>query len=411
MEDEKNAEFKSAPEEEQTALPVPAPVTEEVSKSAEKSEPEAAPKRPSGILSRIAGAAFSVIFCGVSLFYMTARAIDDVSRLTSSGADKLLVSEVFGAPSPERAPKETDADAETSAPPDSEMTEETGQAADPLQVGATYPVEYESLANYDVLTDLFNETSYTPDIPTLTAEKCGVGQLKTIQNKYGADAPLVLIVHTHGTEAYSDGISYEEGESFRTEDTSKNVVAVGDVMETVLRAEGIGVIHSREMFDRLSYSESYSNSFAAVASFLSEYPSISYVIDVHRDSVFRQNGACVATEASAADKPSAQVMIVVGTDEGGADHPTWEKNLSLAMNVQSAMASLEPSVPRKVNLRSAAFNQGLSSGSLLLEVGSCGNTLAEAKRAAVVAALSISRAIKGDGPSLDLKEAISLFAP
>ncbi len=409
MEDEKNAGGEALPEEEEVRLPVPADNVSEEKESVETGGAQTDEKRPSGMLSRIAGALFSVIFCGVSLFYMTARAIDDVSRLTSSGADRLLMTEVFGAPAPETAEETAPPlDTETAAP--AAETEKANAAKEPPG-GVTYPVEYESLANYALLTELFNETSYTPDIASLAAKKYGVGMLKELQSKYGADAPVVLIVHTHGTEAYSNGVSYTPDESFRTEDVSKNVVAVGDVMETVLRAEGIGVVHSREMFDRLSYSESYSNSYAAVASFLAEYPSISYVIDVHRDSVFRENGACVATEATAGDEPSAQVMIVVGTDEGGANHPSWEKNLSFAMNVQSAMASLEPSVPRKVDLRSAAFNQGLSSGSLLFEIGSCGNTLAEAKRAAAVAALSLARAIKGDGPSLGVDEAIALFSP
>ena len=409
MEDEKSTVIEFPSEAEQTALPVPAGEVREEKETEETSGAQTPQKRSPGIISRIAGGAFSIIFCGLSLFYMTARAVDDVSRLTSNGADRLLAAEVYGAPAPETHD-------ETEAPPDTEtpaVAEDTKEApvAETAHESNTYPIEYESLANFDLTTDLFNETSYSPDLPAVSAKKCGVGKLKELQGKYGADAPVVLIVHTHGTEAYSNGVSYSADESFRTEDASQNVVAVGDVMETVLRAEGIGVIHSREMFDRSSYSESYSNSYAAVASFLAEYPSISYVIDVHRDSVFRQNGACVATDATVCGEPSAQVMIVVGTDEGGANHPTWEKNLSLAMNVQSAMASLEPSVPRKVDLRSAAFNQGLSSGSLLFEIGSCGNTLSEAKRAAAVAALSLAWAIKGDEPSLGVKEAVALSAP
>ena len=87
-------------------------------------------------------------------------------------------------------------------------------------------------------------------------------------------------------------------------------------------------------------------------------------------------------------------MIVVGTDEGGADHAEWDKNLSLALQIQkNCFSSFSESLARSINLRSAAFNQGLSSGSLLLEIGSCGNTLDEAKRCAVLTALSIAKAI------------------
>lgn len=359
---------------------------------------------------KILNAALSVLFCGVSLLYMAVTALDGAGKI-ASGADRLLISEVYGAA--DTAPETEDTDAtdkpkvspETEAPPD--VPPDTAPAAEDGEL----PVERESLANYDLMTDLFNETSYTPDLAAAASGKDGVGLSEALYKKYGADAPIVLIVHTHGTEAYSNGSSYSADESFRTEDTSKNVVAVGDVMEKVLRSEGVNVIHCREMFDRESYSESYAKSYAAVASYLKEYPSIAYVIDVHRDSVFRENGACVATAATVGDKPSAQAMIVVGTDEGGANHPGWQKNLSLAMNIQSAMASLEESVPRKVNLRIAAFNQGLCPGSLLFEIGSCGNTLAEAKRAAVVAALGIASAVTGDEPSFGAAEAAELFAP
>ena len=184
---------------------------------------------------------------------------------------------------------------------------------------------------------------------------------------------------------------------------------MGEVITQILEAEGINVIHCTELFDAESYRESYSRSYAAVSGYIEKYPSISYVFDIHRDSVFREDKTNVASYASYDGLQCAQVMIVVGTDEGGADHPHWEDNLSLALNIQDNMVSIEESIPRKVNLRSAAFNQGLCSGSLLFEIGSCGNTLTEAKRAAVVTALAVSSAVKGEKSTVNLDKLMEMY--
>ena len=46
------------------------------------------------------------------------------------------------------------------------------------------------------------------------------------------------------------------------------------------------------------------------------------------------------------------------------------------------MAALEPTLPRPINLRAQRFNQHLTPCSLLVEVGTSGNTLQEAIRGA-----------------------------
>lgn len=77
----------------------------------------------------------------------------------------------------------------------------------------------------------------------------------------------------------------------------------------------------------------------------------------------------------------AQIMLVCGTDEMGADFPDWEENLSFALALQSAAHTKYPSMMRNINLRSASFNEQLASRYLLVEVGSAGNTLESAKEA------------------------------
>ena len=207
-----------------------------------------------------------------------------------------------------------------------------------------------------------------------------------------ATEPVVLIIHTHGTESYAaEGqTSYTEGESFRDTDIGGNVVAVGAVMADTFAAAGIPVLHCLEMFDRESYSDAYVRSAAAVREYLAEHPSIRIVLDVHRDSINRSDKTKIrpVTDVNGAD--TAQFMIVTGTDFKGANHPDWQDNLNFALKIQSRMTEVSDRLCRAVNLRGAGFNQQYASGSLILEIGSCGNTLTEAKRTAVWAAAAIA---------------------
>ena len=75
---------------------------------------------------------------------------------------------------------------------------------------------------------------------------------------------------------------------------------------------------------------------------------------------------------------ASQVMLLVGSDESGLEHPNWRKNLALALYLQQAAAAAHPTLMRPVSLVPQRYNQQLTGGSLILEVGSSGNTLQEA---------------------------------
>ncbi|HOJ48201.1 MAG TPA: stage II sporulation protein P [Bacillota bacterium] len=216
-----------------------------------------------------------------------------------------------------------------------------------------------------------------------------------ISREIGSE-PTVLIVHTHGTESYlAPGIDYyTPNESFRSTDESKTVVAVGKVLAEELNKRGIVTIHDTVMHDKDDYSNAYTNSKRAVAEMLKKYPTIKYVIDLHRDAVFTSDGTNQKPVTAINGQPAAQVMLVVGTNQGGADHPNWRKNLTVAVALQETMNRDYPTLSRPICLRSASFNQQLSPGYLLLEVGSCGNTIEEAKNAAKLFAAAFASTIK-----------------
>lgn len=194
-----------------------------------------------------------------------------------------------------------------------------------------------------------------------------------------ADGPQVLIVHTHSSEAYTpDGADrYAESDPYRTQDPNYSVIRVGDALAATLEARGLTVLHDRGVYDYPSYTGSYGRSGAAVERALAEHPTIRVVIDLHRDAL-GSGDVVYKTRAVVGAKQCAQVMMLIGSGANGLPHPDWRENLKLAMYLQNAVSARYPSLVRPVELVPERYNQQLSTGMLILEVGSTGNTLREA---------------------------------
>ncbi len=233
------------------------------------------------------------------------------------------------------------------------------------------------------LTPLRYSCSYRPDVESLL--------LDTLQWQLDDGQPAVLIVHTHGSESYTKtkDQNYEEYAQYRSLDNQYNMVAVGDLLEQLLEAAGIRVIHDRQLHDYPSYNSSYNNSRKSVKDYLKQYPSIRLVLDVHRDAGLRADGSQFATSATVNGKSSAQIMFLVGTDESGNYHPDWQDNLAVAAKLNVVMEGLCSGITRSATLRAQRFNQDLAPVALLVEVGSAGNTLDEALTAIPVLAQAI----------------------
>lgn len=228
-----------------------------------------------------------------------------------------------------------------------------------------------------------NDTAYQPDIESLLGRT-----LNILDGRIETDAPLVLIVHTHTVESYlPDATKYVEGSlsnvTYST-DAKQNMIAVGDVLADALNENGIPtlqciVTHTGE---NMTLQGAYNRSAESVKSYLKQYPSIRLVIDLHRDGILTDEEEYVKTALPDSNDSLAQVMAVVGTDSNGTDCPNWEGNLALALQLRRAMNLSDYGIGRPVYLRNASFNQELAPFGLLLEIGSGGNSLEQAKRTA-----------------------------
>ena len=224
--------------------------------------------------------------------------------------------------------------------------------------------------------------AYRPDLEQLLTKPLS-WQLRSTE-------PTVLILHSHATECYTpaEGEQIDFSGDYRTLDTGQNMVYIGQQVADILRAGGIGVIHDTTLHDSPSYEGAYSSARVAIEAYLRQYPSIRLVLDLHRDASGGGGGQLVTT-ATVDGQKSAQLMLVAGSNAGGSKHDNWQENLALALKLQAVLEWENPGLCRALNFRGQRFNQDLTPGSLIVEVGAAGNTRAEAEIAAEALAQGI----------------------
>lgn len=211
--------------------------------------------------------------------------------------------------------------------------------------------------------------------------------------------PQVLVMHTHATEDYrlSEGLWFSPGDGSRSTDRAVNMCAVGRVITDTLNAAGIHTLHDETLNDYPSYTGSYSNSRAVVQRYLEQYPSIKVVLDVHRDAIETEGGSRMAPVCTVNGRQSAQVMIICGCDNGTTVRlPNWRQNLRFAAAWERAMEAAFPGLTRPVLFSYRYYNQDLTTGSLLIEIGGHGNNLNEALYAGHLAAQALVTVLTGE---------------
>ena len=143
------------------------------------------------------------------------------------------------------------------------------------------------------------------------------------------------------------------------------------------------MLHDRTLYDYPNYSGAYDRSLSAIKSYLAQYPSIRFILDVHRDAVEDTEGNEYKVVSAIDDRTTAaQLTLVLGSDGSGLAHPDWQENLRLAVAIQEELLKDYPTLMRPLLLRSSRYNQHATTGSLLVEVGAAGNSPEEAAVAA-----------------------------
>lgn len=217
-----------------------------------------------------------------------------------------------------------------------------------------------------------NETSYGVDISDMLNKTPSI-------NIKGSGAK-VLITHTHATESYAkaDSDFYDITASDRSDNLEQNVVRIGAELASVLNEHGIKTLHDTVLHDVPSFNGSYAHSLSSVNEYLSENPTIQIVFDIHRDSIVYDDNTKAKVMTNINGKNAAQLMFVVGTDEKGLYNPDWRENIKTAIHFQKEISDKYPKLMRHINLRKERFNGHTTHASMIIEVGTSGNTLDEA---------------------------------
>lgn len=233
-----------------------------------------------------------------------------------------------------------------------------------------------------------NKTSFSVDTNSLLAADVPITNT--------AGQPLVLIVHTHTTESYtpSEKYNYTPETNARTRDSAFNITRVGEEFAKGLESEGINVIHDKTVNDYPSYNGSYTKTLGVINSYLEKYPSIQIVIDIHRDSMTAADGTKYKVATEVDGNKTAQLMIIMGSSEGGLSHPDWQENLKLGLKLQQQLNSDYNNIARPLSIRKERFNTHATKGSMIVEIGTDANTLDEAILCAQYASKSFAKVIK-----------------
>lgn len=184
----------------------------------------------------------------------------------------------------------------------------------------------------------------------------------------------IIIYHTHTCESYTPTAenNYIASGNFRTIDLNHSVSRVGDELTNYLTGFGFNVIHNKSYHDYPAYTGSYSRSLSTISGILQSNSDTEFVIDLHRDALSNSN---YGPTVQLGNETVSQLMFVIGTDGGGLEHPNWLYNFKLAIKLQEKANEMYPGLFKPIILRNSRYNQHVTKGACIIEVGATGNTI------------------------------------
>lgn len=218
----------------------------------------------------------------------------------------------------------------------------------------SYNVEYGKVKIKNQTTYELTQDMLKPDI--------------TIDNKN------ILIFHTHSCESYtsSEQYPYTQTGNYRTTDLNYTVTRIGTELENYLKKYNLNVIHNTSYHDYPAYNGSYTRSLETVENIL-QTTSSDIIIDLHRDAIGSRPD--YAPTVKIGEDYCAQIMFVIGTNEGGLWHPNWNQNLKFAIKIQEKAEEMYPGLFKPIMLTKSRYNQHTGKYANIMEVGATGNTL------------------------------------
>ena len=179
--------------------------------------------------------------------------------------------------------------------------------------------------------------------------------------------PIIYIYNTHQSEEYDKAFNEAYNIAYTTWNASY-------ILSDYLNKENIPSIVENNSIkeyllnNNLKYNMSYNASRVYINQKLSEYNSIKYLIDLHRDSLSKDKTTVLIN-----NKNYAKIKFVVGLD-----NPSYINNLALARKLSDNLGLISGGIIEKKGKKvNGVYNQDISPNALLIEVGGVDNNIEE----------------------------------
>lgn len=233
-----------------------------------------------------------------------------------------------------------------------------------LKIDITKPA---SLFNTSLVGYTPNEEENTEDLEKLKSISAYISD----PNKVDVKNPIIYIYNSHQLENYNN-------DNLSIYGITPNVLMASYLLREKLNNNGVSsVVEDTNITEFLElnnwdYSASYKASRIFILDKINTYPSIKYLIDIHRDSVGRE-----LTTVKIDDKMYARILFVIGLE-----HDNYKNNLALANQVNDMFNKYYPGLSRGIYKKegpnvNGIYNQDISSNALLIEVGGVDNNISE----------------------------------
>ena len=218
--------------------------------------------------------------------------------------------------------------------------------------------------NIDMVSIILNEVN---------VNKSFINDKKEVKKEivYNEQLPIVYIYNTHSDEEYS----YEKNNSYNIIPTVKEA---NYILESELKKLGILSVIEKNQTTKivnernLPYSSSYKVSRELLENKKIEYPSLTFFIDLHRDSVERS-----ITTVEINGKTYAKTMFLLGLE-----NPSYEENKQVMTSLNNYLDTNYKGLSRGIYEKkgkgvNGVYNQDFNKNTMLIEVGGVDNTIEE----------------------------------
>ena len=202
--------------------------------------------------------------------------------------------------------------------------------------------------------------------------------------------PTIYLYNTHQTEDY-------RATSFLEYSVNPNVLMVSYILQEQLEKKGYQVLveegnvgEQREVLG-LNYAGSYEVTKTMMTKAKETYPSLTYFIDLHRDSISYDK-----TTLNINNTTYARILFIVGLE-----NKTYQANLDFTNQIDTLLNKKLNGISKGIYKKEGAgvngvYNQDFSPRTILIEMGGNENTIDEVYRSTILLGDVLDEVMKGE---------------